>query len=386
MSKQITINQWIKVIKIRKNLGNKEAYKYYLSINDSNITYRNFVNLSSRKIKIIDNNNMKTLKRKPGSGFKSTGRTKKRDDSDIPSIIDELNEEEKREIIENWIKDQRDKRNKNSLNSYTKIRQKMKPKILKFHRTTQYKNRVNRKYKYEYLKESVTRIFTESKGIYGSRKIAVILNELGHSILDRTLRNYMFRWNISTLTRRKKKKLEQKNTNVKFKDLVKRNYNPMSNNIIATDVSYIPANVPENHIYLSAAINHKTKMIEAWEISRNNDTALIIKTINNLNRKNFILHSDHGSQYSSNWVLKRLEELNAQTSMARIGNSLDNREIEYFFGCLKGEYLKHLNTSKMNFKEIHNHIKWYINWYNSKRIQKRLNWKTPAYASVNISL
>ncbi|WP_268794771.1 hypothetical protein [Spiroplasma litorale] len=42
--------------------------------------------------------------------------------------------------------------------------------------------------------------------------------------------------------------------------------------------------------------------------------------------------------------------------MSRIGNSLDNIEIEYFFGCLKGEYLNHISTYKMSYNEINDHI------------------------------
>ena len=46
---------------------------------------------------------------------------------------------------------------------------------------------------------------------------------------------------------------------------------------------------------------------------------------------NFIVRSDHGSQYSSSDYLTFMEQNNRIVSMSRIGNSLDNREIEYFF-------------------------------------------------------
>ena len=61
--------------------------------------------------------------------------------------------------------------------------------------------------------------------------------------------------------------------------------------------------------------------------------------------------------------------------MGRVGNSLDNREVEYFFGRLKGEYLNHIKTYTMNIDEIRKHISWYINWYNTKRIQKKIAMK-----------
>lgn len=109
--------------------------------------------------------------------------------------------------------------------------------------------------------------------------------------------------------KKKKRKAESKNTNVRYKDLVKGNYNPEVDNIIATDVSYIPANLEERNVYLSAAINHKTKYIESWKISATNDNQLVIDTIASLNRSEFIFHSDHGIQYSSRSVLETLKKL-----------------------------------------------------------------------------
>lgn len=42
--------------------------------------------------------------------------------------------------------------------------------------------------------------------------------------------------------------------------------------------------------------------------------------------------------------------------MGQIGNSLDNREVEYFFVCLKGEYL---NKNKNNKNENQRNLKTY---------------------------
>jgi len=80
-----------------------------------------------------------------------------------------------------------------------------------------------------------------------------------------------------------------------------------------------------------------------------------------LNRNDFILHSDHGSQYSSYEYKEKAQEINAKISMSRVGNSLDNREVEYFFGCLKSEYLNNIDTKNMKIQEIKQHIERYIN-------------------------
>ncbi len=123
-------------------------------------------------------------------------------------------------------------------------------------------------------------------------------------------------------------------------------------------------------------------MIESWHPSSKNNNQLVINTFNKLKlTKKFIVHSDHGSQYSSEYV-KNQSKIKYIVSMSEVGNSLDNREVKYFFGCPKGEYLKNIKTWDMSMEEIHKHIKWYIEWYNTKRIQKRLHWKAPTEVSA----
>ncbi|WP_131599339.1 hypothetical protein [Mycoplasma marinum] len=60
----------------------------------------------------------------------------------------------------------------------------------------------------------------------------------------------MNRWNLQTKTRKARKKSESKNTKVKYVDLVNRDFNSVEDNIVATDVSYIPARVKNNNIYI----------------------------------------------------------------------------------------------------------------------------------------
>ena len=72
------------------------------------------------------------------------------------------------------------------------------------HRTSFYKKTIKRSYKYEYLKEDVLIVFNNSMQAYGSLKISKELESKNIQISDRTLRNYMNRWDIHTKTRDKK--------------------------------------------------------------------------------------------------------------------------------------------------------------------------------------
>jgi len=206
------------------------------------------------------------------------------------------------------------------------------------------------------------------------------LHKKGIDINERTLRHYMKRWNLTTITR-VAKRVGEKKYKIYVPDLVQRDYHGERLNVKATDVTYIPADENQNFVYLSATIDHKTKFVH-WSISKYNDLELVMNTQKQIKDENYILHSDHAWQYFNKELLDFNRSRNIITSMKATKDPLDNREIEYFFGCLKTEMLHHLPTHKMKFEEIKEVIKEYIDWYNNKRIQKRLQWKTPAEASV----
>ncbi len=327
-----------------------------------------------RKRKMLDNlfmNNKETR-----------GRKKQITDEEKQKIIDQLTEDELKDIAKRYMEiiEEKEKKKEASQMDWPASR---KALFFRMHRSTFYKHSKSKKYKFDFIKKDLIQIFNNNKGIYGSKRLAIELSKKGISISDRTLRHYMSRWGLQCITRRKKRKSEIKNTNVKYVDLVKRNFNPVKDNIVATDVSYIPAKTKQNFIYLSVAISHKTKLIESWKISLSNNVELVKETLLNITtRKDLIIHSDHGFQYSHEEILKIHNKNKSNISMGRIGNSLDNREVEYFFSNLKSECLNHIPTYKMTLNEIIPIVNDYINWYNTKRIQKRLQWKTPASASA----
>ncbi|QGS52408.1 hypothetical protein [Spiroplasma tabanidicola] len=80
----------------------------------------------------------------------------------------------------------------------------MKARIISMYITTFYKKQKIRSYKYNNLKSEVMNILSESKFIYGSRKISILLEKEKIFINDRTLRHYLKRWGFVIKTRIKK--------------------------------------------------------------------------------------------------------------------------------------------------------------------------------------
>jgi len=65
--------------------------------------------------------------------------------------------------------------------------------------------------------------------------------------------------------------------------------------------------------------------------------------------------------------------------MSRKGNYHDNAIVENFFGTLKNEsiYKKTLKNGKLTYKEMQKIIDEYIEYYNNRRIQERLGFRSP---------
>ena len=88
-----------------------------------------------------------------------------------------------------------------------------------------------------------------------------------------------------------------------------------------------------------------------------------------------MIHSDCDYQYTSHEFKHKLDAAEMTHSMSRVGKCIDNGPMEGFWEILKCEkyYLNKYNT----YEDISNAIDEYIIFYNTKRLQKRLNGLSP---------
>ncbi|ATP59471.1 hypothetical protein CSW10_00645 [Mesomycoplasma dispar] len=103
--------------------------------------------------------------------------------------------------------------------------------------------------------------------------------EIKHGITlnERTIGRILSRNGLRTKTRQAKKGREIKDVFVKSQDFVKRDFNGVNANIVATGLTYIksPKDILDNNVYLSIAIHHKSKKIINWNLSTSNDVELV---------------------------------------------------------------------------------------------------------------
>ncbi|WP_157273488.1 IS3 family transposase [Paenibacillus sp. oral taxon 786] len=116
-------------------------------------------------------------------------------------------------------------------------------------------------------------------------------------------------------------------------------------------------------------------------MSLRNDNQLVLQTFEKaLNQTKdvtgLIVHSDQGFQYTPHAYHDMLLKVGARISMSRRGNCHDNASMESFFSHLKTEglYPYHIRT----LDETQRRIEEYIEFYNNKRPQRKLNKLTPS--------
>lgn len=81
------------------------------------------------------------------------------------------------------------------------------------------------------------------------------------------------------------------------------------------------------------------------------------------------VHSDAGSQYTSEAYKLALGRHHAVQSMSDVGKCYDNARMESFFATLKKEKLYRINTKKMTAEQVKSVVFRYVMaYYNRKRI------------------
>ena len=82
-----------------------------------------------------------------------------------------------------------------------------------------------------------------------------------------------------------------------------------------------------------------------------------------------IIHSDAGSQYTSEAFRLAIEKHHTVQSMSDVGKCCDNARMESFFATLKKEKLYRMNTTKMTVEQVKAEVFRYVMiYYDRKRI------------------
>ena len=188
----------------------------------------------------------------------------------------------------------------------------------------------------------------------------------------KTILRIMKKYELLSEIRRRRKWRQMSQQLHKYENPLDRNFQAdRPNHKWVTDISYI--HTGQGVLYLSMIRDLFDNSMIAYKTGTSQSVNLVLDTIRLAMQKEkkvaaeLQLHSDQGSQYTSQAYFDLTQEYGITPSMSRRGNCYDNAIAENFFSILKTECIyRHLPAA---IDEARTLIDNYIYFYNHQRIQ-----------------
>ena len=188
----------------------------------------------------------------------------------------------------------------------------------------------------------------------------------------KTILRIMKKYELLSEIRRRRKWRQMSQQLHKYENLLDRHFQAdRPNHKWVTDISYI--HTGQGVLYLSMIRDLFDNSMIAYKTGTSQSVNLVLDTIRLAMQKEkkvaaeLQLHSDQGSQYTSQAYFDLTQEYGITPSMSRRGNCYDNAIAENFFSILKTECIyRHLPAT---IDEARTLIDNFIYFYNHQRIQ-----------------
>jgi putative transposase len=234
------------------------------------------------------------------------------------------------------------------------------------------------------LGKQVREVFFENRRRYGSRRITIALQNKGFKIGRYLVRKLLKEQNLQAIVAKSfKPKTTISNNKLASPNLLQDEANKAvkPKQVIVGDITYV-AMADGSWIYLAIWQDKFTRRIVGWKMAKSMTEELVIEALKKALRggyieKNAIIHTDRGSQYSSNNFRKLLKQHELRQSMSGKGNCYDNAQAESFFARYKTELLENgmFEDSEQGLSETFSYIEGY---YNRTRIHSGIGNQSPA--------
>ncbi|MFC9431035.1 IS3 family transposase [Streptomyces sp. NPDC056987] len=231
------------------------------------------------------------------------------------------------------------------------------------------------------LTDQITRIHTDSGGIYGSPRVHAVLKREGVRVGRKRVERLMREAALAGVSPRRSGFTRRDPKATLAPDLVNRDFTaPAPNRLWVTDLTVIPTG--EGPLWLSAIRDAFSRRVVAWETSARADADLVLSSLEyalasrEVQPGQLVHHADHGCQYTSIKLTTRLLRAGIEASIGSVGDSYDNALAENLWMLVKTECVRGrvvATRAKANLALFE-----YIDgFYNSRRIQKRLGFLSP---------
>jgi putative transposase len=192
------------------------------------------------------------------------------------------------------------------------------------------------------LSVRIREIHVGSRGAYGAPRVHAALRRGGHTINRKKVERIMRERDIRGVTRRRRRYLTKQDTEAApAPDLVRRDFTATGPGTkLVGDITYLPT--VEGWWYLATVIDLATREVIGYAMAGHHRAELVTDALRMAAgrgdlKPDCIMHSDRGSEYTSDEFRTEIRKLNLKQSMGRTGICYDNAAAESFFGLLKAE-------------------------------------------------
>jgi transposase InsO family protein len=245
---------------------------------------------------------------------------------------------------------------------------------IKFHKPT------DREIRHVLLTDAIADIHARSRGTYGMLRIRAALEiEQGLIVNKKLVWKIMRQLGLKGLPGPRKGIKNLKNAPT-CEDLIQRQFRATGpNQLWLTDITEHPTS--EGKLHCCVVLDLYSRKVVGWAIDRRCDSALVNDALTKARvsrptRPGTVIHSDHGSQFTSWAFTENVRRLGLTSSMGTVGDCFDNAPIESFWGSMQIELLnrKHWRTNLELAIAIADYIE---HFYNPTRRHSALGYLTP---------
>ncbi len=231
------------------------------------------------------------------------------------------------------------------------------------------------------LTERIRRVHAQSRGYYGSPRVARQLRCEGESVGRRRVARLMRGARLQGRSARRyhRSMVRQRAFFASVPNQQWTQVTQAPNQIWVGDVTYLK--VAGQWRYLAVVMDRHSRRVLGWSLSARRDAALTSDALRHSVRKRppapgLMFHSDRGIEYAAFDYRNQLARLGITQSMNRPGKMNDNAHMESFFHSMKAEDLHGRRFD--NDAQLRQALRSYIAFYNQQRLHSALRYLSPA--------
>jgi putative transposase len=230
------------------------------------------------------------------------------------------------------------------------------------------------------LRPQVRIAFEESRQTYGCLRIDQVLRDSGIRSSIRRIRRIMKSDNLVPRRVKSYKCTTKSKGKPQCPDLVNRKFTAEKVNAIwVSDITQVMTG--EGWLYLAHILDLCSRYLVGWAAGPQINDDLVLRALamactQRDPQPGFIVHSDHGSQYTSSLFGSNVRLNGGIQSLGSIGDCFDNASAESFNAIIKGDCLDHENLLSREHatKIIFDYIEVF---YNRKRKHSSIGYMSP---------